>query len=332
MVRKWTALLLLAFIGGTMILPLLIVSLLRPQPTPRIYTDRAIRLYLSSSGKVKSLPLEQYLEGVVAAEMPARFNMEALKAQAVAARSYAMRQIYLAGSGQEKHQGADVCDNSGHCQAWISDQEMQQRWGSLKYYLYRRKIAAAVSATKGLVLTYQGGLIEPLYHSNSGGVTEDAAEVWGKTVPYLQSVPSPWEKGSPHWEDTMTLSYSVAAKLLGVPLSQSGRFSLAVTARTGSGRVKTVVAAGRTISGTRFRQLLGLNSTLVSWEESANGFIFHTRGYGHGVGMPQYGANSLARQGKSFGAILGYYYSGAAVESVESISGSDRFKGGIYWQ
>lgn len=316
---KYLAWLLLLLFAGVILVPLAVVSLFQRQPL-RISTDRAIRLYLPATGSVHVLPLEEYLIGVVAAEMPARFSPEALKAQAVAARTYAVQRLALSRQGKGVHPGADVCNDPGHCQGWLDEAEMRRRWGLVGYWFYRRKVAAAVAATRGLVLTYQGRLIDPVYHAASGGRTEDAQEVWGRSVPYLRSLPSPWEEDSPHDPASVTLPASEVARRLGLAWDPQKPFPLRVVAYTASGRVKSVLAGGKLFSGPDFRRLLGLNSTYVKWEQRSGDFIFQTRGYGHGVGMSQYGANGLARRGKTFREILAYYYPGTQLVSLEALS------------
>lgn len=315
---KHLAWLLLSLLAGIILLPLAVVSLWQRQPL-RISTDRAIRLYVPATGSVHVLPLEEYLIGVVAAEMPARFSAEALKAQAVAARTYAVQRLGLSRQGKGVHPEADICNDPSHCQGWLAEAEMRRRWGLLGYWFYRRKVAAAVAATRGLVLTYQGQLIEPVYHAASGGRTEDAQEVWGRYVPYLRSLPSPWEEDSPYAAASLTLPASEVARRLGLTWDPTRPLPLRVVAYTASGRVRSVLAGSKLFSGPDFRRLLGLNSTYLSWEQRGNDFVFQTRGYGHGVGMSQYGANGLARRGKSFREILAYYYPGTQLVSLEDL-------------
>ncbi|MGB9887329.1 MAG: stage II sporulation protein D [Moorellales bacterium] len=311
----WLALLL----AGVILLPLLVVTLLSGPRLPQITTDRAVRLYLPATGSLEVLPLEEYVRGVVAAEMPARFAPEALKAQAVAARTYAVRRLVQSRQGAGTHPEADVCNDPKHCQGWLSEAEMRQRWGWLGYWFFRRKVTGAVLATRGLVLTYQGELIDPVYHSASGGRTEDPREIWGRSVPYLRSQPSPWEEESPYNEVVTVLSAAEVRRRLGLAATSGADLSLRVASYTASGRIKTVVAAGRLFTGPEFRQLLGLNSTWFRWEKKGQDFVFYSRGYGHGVGMSQYGAQGLARRGKSFREILAYYYPGTRLVSLSEL-------------
>lgn len=312
--------LLILALAAVIFLPLAVVLLFQRQPPLRISTDRAVRLYLPTTGSLQVLPLEEYLVGVVAAEMPARFGLEALKAQAVASRTYAVRRLLLAREGKGSHRDADLCNDAQHCQGWLAEKEMQQRWGFLGYWFYRRKVAAAVAATRGQVLTYEGRLIDAAYHAASGGRTEDAAEVWGTPVPYLRSVPSPWEEEAPQHLVTVVLPAAEVARRLGLPYKPGHPFILRPVASTVSGRVKSVRAGDRLLDGPQFRQLLGLNSTFVTWEQKGEDFIFKSRGYGHGVGMSQYGAAGLARRGKSFREILAHYYPGTALVPLEALS------------
>ena len=154
-----------------------------------------VKLLISQSGQVIRLPLEQYLVGVVAAEMPVAFPLEALKAQAVAARTYTLRRIGIRPAGDNSHPQGDICTDHNHCQAWIDKGEMQKRWGK-SYDENYRKILVAVAQTTGQAIYYNNALIDPVYHSTSNGRTENSEDVWGTKVPYLRSVASGWDSAS----------------------------------------------------------------------------------------------------------------------------------------
>ncbi|MGI6575452.1 MAG: stage II sporulation protein D [bacterium] len=282
----------------------------------------SIKVFLEQTGNLVEMPLEDYLVGVVAAEMPADFALEALKAQAVAARTFALhRMILFGGTGCERNQmGADVCTDPAHCQGWLSEEELYEKWGIVRYAGYREKISQAVMATAGLVMTYDHQLIDASYHSTCGGHTEDAAVVWGRDVPYLVGVPCPYDADSPRFQEQLSLPVTEVAAILetevAVPVAGGlGTIAdLEVLERTSTGRVLQLRAGEKTFSGNEIRTLLGLRSTHFTWRLEGDSLVFNTIGYGHGVGMCQYGANGMAKAGSSFQEILQYYYTGIAIE------------------
>ncbi|GAB6273632.1 MAG: stage II sporulation protein D [Peptococcaceae bacterium] len=292
-----------------------------------------VRLYQHKIGEIVSLPLEEYINGVVAAEMPAEFPEEALKAQAVAARTYVLKRIKAGGLANNIHPGADICDDHRHGQAWISPPEMQNRWGLINYYRYHQKIKRAVNDTRGIVLAYQGQLIDPVYHSSCGGRgTENSAEVWRDEIPYLKGVSCPY-CADPVPVQTVNLKTSELNYLFEatsivainkkdkqpqhIPAKESIGLkkeknlpSFAVLTFTTSGRPKLVCLNDQVILATTLRDLLGLRSTDFTWETVGNQVKINTRGYGHAVGMCQYGAKGMALRGWTFAQILTHYYTG----------------------
>lgn len=289
------------------------LTLIVEQPVLR---EEEQTVLLDRGGYVEELPLETYLIGVVLSEMPASFELEALKAQAVAARTFTLRQVEYG-----KHQNADVCTDSRCCQAWIDDQSFAEKLGE-QANDYWEKAAAAVQQTKGQVMTYQGELIEAVYFSCSGGRTEDAIAVWGSEVPYLQSVTSQGEESASVYETsvewstedlrTVLLEEDPAAQLNGAASSWLGE-----EVRTRGGGVASLELGGRIFSGTTLRRLLGLNSTRFSVEATEIGLRFHVLGYGHRVGMSQYGANAMALAGSTYAEILNHYYAGVIIEAIQ---------------
>ncbi|MDK2926873.1 MAG: stage sporulation protein [Bacillota bacterium] len=286
-----------------------------------------LKVFVAARGEVEEMPLERYLVGVTAAEMPAEFHPEALKAQAVAARTYALRRLKsFGGAGCLKHPEADICTDPACCQGWLSESELRQRWGLFSYPHYHEKIAEAVAATAGLVITYDHELIDPVYHASCGGLgTEDAAAVWGSSVPYLRHVECNFDGNPPHMGDEVTFTLAELGERLGlevaVPASQG--LDLAVLSRTAAGRVKELRAGRMTLSGPEVRKRLGLNSTNFSWRLAEGGkVVFTTSGNGHAVGLCQYGANGLAKAGRDFRAILQHYYTGTTVSPPPGSSGS----------
>ncbi|WPX09043.1 stage II sporulation protein D [Anaerocellum danielii] len=276
--------------------------------------DIFINLLRKNKNRIEKILLEEYVIGVVAAEMPAEFNLEALKAQAVASRTYAARKIV----GKALHNGYEekkvyLCDDFSHCQAYIDVSEMKQKWGK-DFEKYYSKIRKAVDQTKGQVLVYKGRIIDSLYHAASGGKTEDAKEVFGRNIPYLKSVVSRGEEACPKFSGEFYYTYDEFIERLksyfpGLRIDSSNISSqIKVVERTSTGRVKTVKVGNTILNGNQFRNVFGLYSTEFWIYPDKRGLRIHTRGYGHGLGMSQWGANNLARQGKNYKQILLYYY------------------------
>ena len=249
--------------------------------------------------------MNKYLQGVVAAEMPADFEAEALKAQAVAARSYIYSKIeqFNAGNTSGEHPDAPVCTDYTHCQAY-TDSEIPDN------------IRAAVTATDGQVMTYNGEIISALFHSTSSGETEAAVNVWGSDVPYLQSVRSEGDLDSPQYLSSRTLTVeefkTIAEKNLdGVDWSKPLYENIG---RSEAGGIISLDIGGVKVRGTDFRKMLDLHSTNAEITQKDGKIIISVRGYGHGVGMSQYGANAMAQQGSGYEEILKSYYTGVEIE------------------
>lgn len=276
-------------------------------PTVHTQTEALIIPVLTNDGWVEDMELEEYLTGVVLAEMPASFEEEALKAQAVVARTYTLR----AHNGKGKHDGASVCTDSACCQAYRSEENYFTEGGSMESV---DKVREAVEDTYGLVLTYQGELIEATYFSCSGGSTEDALAVWGTDVPYLKAVSSPGEEDATYYTDSVSFSQSEIEDKLQLELQEDSAAWFGDVSYTSGGGVDTMVIGGKTFEGTELRQLLGLRSTAFSVTVEGATVTFHTRGFGHRVGMSQYGADAMAVSGCSFEEILQHYYQGTALE------------------
>lgn len=277
---------------------------------------------LHTDGQVYSMDLEEYVKGVVASEMPSSFSLEALKAQAVLARTYAVRRMRIL-AGTPSVSGADLTSDPKKDQAWNPESVIKERMGPLNVWLYWPKIERAVEETKGQILTYQGAPCEVVYHSTCGGKTEAAKDVWGKDVPYLQSVVCGYCERSPYFQPQRVVlskervSELLAAAGLAVPAAKVGTESgFRITSLSPTGRIKTVSAGGATLSGLEFRAALNLKSQIISWTIKGDNVVFTVRGYGHGVGMCQYGADGMARQGKNYIEILTYYYPGTQVRPM----------------
>jgi len=267
-------------------------------------------LFRDADGTVVSVELEEYLVGAVLGEMPASFEQEALKAQAVAARTYAWKACLTRG----RHPDGSVCGDYACYQAYISPEEYLEKGGLQRSI---DKIRAAVSATAGEVLTYEGELIEATYFSCSGGRTEDAIAVWGSDFPYLRSVESPGEEDAAWFTDEMVFSRAELENALGVSLKDGSDDWFAEITYTAGGGVQTIRIGDLLFPGTKLRSLLGLRSTAFSVRTEGDTAVFTTRGYGHRVGMSQYGADAMAEDGADYSQILAHYYSGTDLMLLE---------------
>jgi len=295
------ALLLLAF------LPWLINRYQEREPAADSGKEPTVRVWLHEKEETVEYPLEEAVMRVVAAEMPASFPEEALKAQAIVARTYIMRRLPAPWGSVERHkeENADICDDFQHCQAFLEDEDIEARWGdSAEKWL--KIIKEAVSETKGQVLTCQGQLIDPVYHSTCGGQTESAADCWQHDVSALQSVACPWDTEAPRYLSCEVFTTEELMEKLQV--KQEELAQLTINGRTEGHRVIQVTAGEQSWSGTEIRTLLGLNSANFSFVQMGDKWLFTIQGYGHGVGMCQYGAKGMAEAGYGFQEILQYYY------------------------
>lgn len=263
----------------------------------------------NADGSVTKGDMDTYLVGVVLAEMPAYFEPEALRAQSVVARTYA-RKAWATGG---KHGDGSVCTRPSCCQAWMSEEEYLGKGGSVEDV---EKIRDAVLSTSGRILTYEGQLIEATYFSCSGGSTEDAAAVWGTDFPYLQAVDSPGEENAAHFRDTVTVSRSELEKRLEVRLTGKPEAWIGPVSYTRGGGVDTIAIGGKFFTGKEVRAALGLRSTAFSITAEDDGVAITTRGFGHRVGMSQYGADAMAATGKTYLQILAWYYPGTQLEQL----------------
>ncbi len=287
-----------------------------------LQSAQQIRVYNTEDNTLMKMDLETYIVGVVAAEMPASFELEALKAQAVAARTFAVNRI---NHPNEKvtmlHPEAQITTSPNTCQAWIDDAEQRERWGS-SYETWHKKIMQAVSETAGEVLYYNEMLIEPVYHASCGGGTTEAAEdVWGNAKPYLVSVfcNHPTDK---HSDNTTLFSLEELIEKMNLRDSSTETVKtmqddyISVIETTGTNRVKKLRIGNDVFSGGELRSMLGLKSTLIDWYLDDEEITFTTSGYGHGVGMCQHGADYYARQGYDYRQILQHYYSGTTLQQL----------------
>jgi stage II sporulation protein D len=308
------------------VLPLIIVNCFPKIEEPfasESKSSKTIKVYVADQKKVVKMKLEDYVIGVVAAEMPASYEPEALKAQAIAARTYALgraNKLYVS-SADTTHASADVCTSPAHCQAWISKSTAMRRWGLLSSFKYWSKICKAVKATEGEVLVYNNLIINPLFHSNSGGHTENVEDVWGGAPePYLKGVNSPGEDTSSEYKNEVRFDQDEMVKTLKgfnskIALKNNDLLSnIQILEYSDGNRVMKMKIGNITIKGTEFRNLFKLKSTNFKLSKLSDGKIsITTLGYGHGVGMSQCGANYLAKKGYSCNDILKYYYKGVEI-------------------
>jgi stage II sporulation protein D len=274
-------------------------------------SSQMINVYNTETEKLMQLEMETYIAGVVAAEMPASFELDALKAQAVAARTFALKRMNTPNSNVTAlYPKAQITTSPATCQAWISDDEQRERWGK-DYTKWHQKIIQAVTETAGEVLCYDGVLIDPVYHAScGGGATESAEYVWGNAKPYLVSVPCN-HPADQHSGVTMAISQAELMEKLDL---QSNAVNVIAEERTPSNRLKTMLVGDNTIRGSELRNALGLKSTLIDWLIIGDQMIVTTNGYGHGAGMCQNGANYYAQRGYNYQQILQHYYRGAVVQ------------------
>ncbi|QZY55532.1 stage II sporulation protein D [Crassaminicella profunda] len=289
---------------------------------PIVESNQVVRVYIHETGEIKTLDLEEYIKGVVAGEMPAAFQMEALKAQAVAARSYAVSRINAYGKdGHPSHPGAELCD-SVHCQVWLSKEKLRKLKAKNWMKDYWPKIEKAVDETKGMIMTYDNEPIkQPLFHSTSGGKTENSEDVFAAWVPYLRSVESPYEERAPHLEDEQKVLVSnfikkIKNKYSDCNIEPSSISSVKILERSEGGRVLKIQVGNKVLTGREIRELLGLRSANFKIVIEGENIKFITNGYGHGVGMSQWGANGMAERGHTFDEILKHYYIGVDISKM----------------
>lgn len=270
-----------------------------------------ISLQVKTETGAETMPLEDYVLGVVAAEMPASFAKEALKAQAVAARTYTVRKLLHGGCGRCP---GGLCTDSAHCQAYAGEEQLRARWGEA-YAANHAKVEATVRETAGQVLTYDGTVIEALFHSSSEGSTEDCAHVFAQDLPYLKAVSSP----EAEQKSEVRLAAADFVARADAAFGDCGLKADAlagqvrVSARYESGRVQTLRLGSREVSGTAARRAFSLRSANFSVAVQGGEVIFAVRGYGHGVGMSQRGADALAAAGRGYAEILAHYYTGTTL-------------------
>lgn len=269
--------------------------------------NKIIRVKRNDSQLIENIALEDYVIGVVAGEMPASFNIEALKAQAVASRTYVLNKV------QNEKEDYDVDDGTSS-QVYIDVEQMKEKWQNDFEDNYA-KIKQAVIETKGEVILYEDTIIDALFFSTSNGYTENSDDVFQSSVPYLKSVESKWDEvESPVFSTTEEVSKNEF--LFNLNLSVNSEISIDNMDTTNTGRVKTITINETVFEGSKIRSVFGLKSTSFTIELTDDKVIFHVNGYGHGVGMSQYGANGMAKEGYNYKEILNYYYQDCEIKKI----------------
>lgn len=262
-----------------------------------------------SSGNIESIPLEEYVVGVVSGEMPVSFEIEALKAQSVASRSYVLKKI-----GNNKEQEYDVVDTVSN-QVYLDENQLKEKWGD-KYLEYISKVREAVNATSMEYLEYEGEVIDAMFFSTSNGYTEDSGVVFQSSLPYLKSVESEWDKEvAKAFYSSTSMSLQEFYERLG--LAYNKELKVEVVERSSSNRIVKLLINGQEFTGRDVYNKLGLRSCDFEFVQVGSNVEIKTKGYGHGVGMSQYGAHGMAKNGYSYHEILAHYYVGTTLKKLD---------------
>ncbi len=271
-----------------------------------------ISVFMTSKNKTEEMEMRDYIIGAVAAEMPAAYEEEALKAQALAAVTYA-QYMKVNGNGEDLN-GADISDSSDTCQGYITKAQMQEKWGDA-YTKYYQKIADAVDAVIDKVITYDGEPIMATYHAISFGYTESAENIWGKDIPYLVSVESKGDTDSTRYISTVTITDDDLKGLTGNENITGDGSDIKINSTSDTGAVLSVTVCGEDMSGMKARELLSLRSPCFTVGYEDGEYTITVNGYGHGVGMSQFGADYYAKQGMTYDEIIKHYYQGVEIET-----------------
>ena len=270
-------------------------------------SNKVIRVKNVYKNEIIKVPFEEYIKGVLAGEMPASFELEALKAQAVAARSYVLVQ-----ANKNKDKDYDVVNTTDN-QVYLTDDELKEKWKA-EYVLKINRIKKAVSETKGEYLSYNDQVVEALFFSTSTGVTENSEDVFSAKVPYLRSVSSSWDKDSPVYEDTSTFTLGSFYQKLGLKYSEN--LNVQILEKTNTGRTKKLKINGSEFNGRDFASKLKLRSNYFNIVQNNQKVTITTKGYGHGVGLSQYGALGMAKEGYKYDQILKHYYQNVEIKKI----------------
>lgn len=293
------------------ILPYFILTIFLKETEESLYFEYGkntfVRVKREAKNILEEVPLEEYVVGVLSGEMPVSFELEALKAQAVAARSYVLKKM------EKASEDYDVVDTVSN-QVYLSEEELKEKWKK-DYDQKIKKIKKAVEQTRGQYLAYDGKVIDAFFFSTSVGVTENSGEVFSAQLPYLISVESKWDQEvSPVFEVNYDFSLADFYTKLGLPYQNT--LNIKITKKTSSGRPKEVEINGQNFSASTIFTKLNLKSTFFNINQIGSNVHITTKGYGHGVGMSQYGAEGMARNGYSYDEILKYYYTGVEIKKI----------------
>lgn len=293
------------------LIPYILITVFIKEPEEvkfKYMSNMTIRIKRNSTGNIDVVPIEEYIVGVVSGEVPISFEMDALKAQAVAARSYVLKQLEY-----NKNKDYDVVDTVMN-QVYLDSDQLKNRWGN-DYESNLNKAKAAVLETKGEYLDCNGSVVEALFFSTSTGYTENSGEVFPTQQPYLKSVASMWDADvSPVFNDYFHFSLADFYRLLGVEYRDN--VYVGVISTTSTGRIKQIKINNKVFSGDQVQYLLGLRSTFFTITQNGNSVDINTKGFGHGVGMSQYGAEGMALNGYKYDEILKYYYQGVEIKKI----------------
>ena len=302
----------LLFTFIVLIIPFIIISIFNKEEIIKkikygIYNNKVIKVKRTNTGEIVDVPLEEYVIGVVAGEMPASFNDEALKAQAVASRTYALKK-------QETTKNQYDVEDGNSNQVYIDYDQMKDKWKS-NYETNLDKIKQAVLKTKGEVILYNNDLIDAMFFSTSNGYTENSGDVFSSNLPYLVSVTSDWDRNeSPVFSSVNEISKEEFLFNLG--LNQDSNIQINDIEKTNTGRIKTITINNKKFKSSEIRTIFNLRSTSFNIEIKDDKVIFNVNGFGHGVGMSQYGANGMAKEGYSYKDILLYYYNNCEIKKI----------------
>lgn len=291
-------------------IPYIIVSLFIRTDDIKFYYKEGmnVRVKREQTNTIEVVPFEDYVVGVLAGEMPVNFELEALKAQAVAARTYVMKKM-----SNNRNKDYDIVDTVQN-QVYISDEELKDKWKD-KYQERINKVKRAVLETKGEYLSYNGKVIEAFFFSTSVGKTENSEEVFKESLPYLRSVDSTWdEEVSPVFNDSK--EYSMQEFYERLNLKYSDKIKVEILNTTSTGRIKNIKINNKKFTGSEVYKNLNLRSTFFEINQIGSNVIINTKGYGHGVGMSQYGALAMAKKGYKYDEILKYYYQNIQIEKI----------------
>ena len=276
-----------------------------------------VKLLHTKTGEIEELQLDEYLLGVVSSEMPASFHEEALKAQAIVARTYTIYKIK-----HSKHENADICDDSNCCQAWISKEDRFEKWNIEDRESNWEKIEKAVNDTKGKIITYNGEPINAFFHSNSGGVTDTAFSVWGGTnYPYLQAVATSGEDAYSQYNSEVILTKEEFISKMkeyhtDFNIDFESENSIQILNYTEGGRIDNIKIGNLELTGVEVRNIFSLKSAKFTIEIGEENIKFKVIGYGHGVGMSQTGADSIAKNGGNYEEIIKHFYTGVEISNI----------------